>query len=187
MSPAYNHNNKQQTIFKMKNKLLTGVFALIALALLTWSFDSPKAPITAETAASMDALAVGEYLNYNYRKDTLTNAEVNTLNVGRRDNSIWNTVTTPANMLSLYTYDVKVLPLSLSGTMSVKVVLDASNTTSGTISDWCAIDSLTGTTAARVLQLRGTDATANRYRLRVIGSGTQSSTYQIWTAWKKKN
>jgi hypothetical protein len=170
----------------MQYKFIFGFTALLALAAFTWSFDAPAAPTVVE-AADSQAFAVGEYLNYNYRKDTITNAEVNTLNVGRRDNSIWNTVTTPANLLSLYTYDVKVLPLSLSGTLSVKVVLDASNTTSGTISDWTAIDSLTGTTAARVLQLRSTDATANRYRLRVIGSGTQSSTYQIWTTWKKRN
>jgi hypothetical protein len=170
----------------MKNKFIFGTLALLALAIFTWSFDAPTAPAVVE-AADSQAFAVGEYLNYNYRKDTLTNAEVNTLNVGRRDNSIWNTVTTPANLLSLYTYDINILPLSLSGTMSVKVVLDGANTTSGTISDWCAIDSITGTTAARVLQLRSTDATKNRYRLRVIGSGTQSSTYQIWSAWKKKN
>lgn len=170
----------------MKYKFIFGFVALLALAAFTWSFDAPTAPAVVE-AADSQAFAVGEYLNYNYRKDTLTNTETNTLNVGRRDNSIWNTVTTPANMLSLYTYDVKVLPLSLSGTLSVKVVLDASNTTSGTISDWTPIDSLTGTTAAKAFQLRGTDATANRYRIRVIGSGTQSSTYQIWTTWKKKN
>lgn len=171
----------------MKNKLIFGFIALLALAFASYSFDAPKAPISVESAASAEALAIGEYVTYNYRKDTITNAETNTLNIGRRDNSIWNTVTTPANLLSLYTYDIKVLPLSLSGTLSIKVVLDAANTTSGTISDWMAIDSLTGTTAAKVFNLRGTDATSNRYRLRVIGSGTQSSTYQIWTAWKKKN
>lgn len=171
----------------MKNKLIFGFIALIALAFTIFAFDAPKSPIAVESAASAEALAIGEYVTYNYRKDTITNAEINTLNIGRRDNSIWNTVTTPANLLSLYTYDIKVLPLSLSGTLSIKVVLDAANTTSGTISDWMAIDSLTGTTAAKVFNLRSTDATANRYRLRVIGSGTQSSTYQIWTAWKKKN
>lgn len=169
----------------MKNKLLIFGFLMALATIALFSFDLADA--TSVEAANAEVTSVGGYLNYNYRKDTLTNAEINTLNIGRRDNSIWNTVTTPANMLSLYTYDVKVLPLSLSGTMSVKVVLDASNTTSGTISDWCAIDSITGTTAAKVLQLRSTEATANRYRLRVIGSGTQSSTYQIWTAWKKLN
>lgn len=168
----------------MRSKYLLSLFAAIAVIVTLFSFDLPTKPAD---AAEVYAGATGGNVQFNYRKDTLTNAEANTLNVGSRDNSIWNTVTTPTNFMSLYTYDVKVLPLSLSGTLSVKVVLDASNTSSGTINDWCAIDSITGTTSARVLQLRSTDATAIKYRLRVIGAGTQSSTYQIWTNWKKKN
>lgn len=165
----------------MKQKLFfVGVIALSAVFAL---FSFTDTTVNNSEYSS----GVGEYLSYDYRKDTLTNAGTATINVGRRDNTVWNTVTTPATLLSLYAYDIKVLPRSLSGTMSVKVVLDASNTRSGTISDWTAIDSLTGTTAGRVLQLRSTDATAARYRLRVIGSGTQSSTYQIWSLWKRKN
>lgn len=167
---------------------------LLALVVAMASWDNGNSvdkiadgTINFADANSIDWAGVGDYATFDYRKDTITDAETNTLNIGKRDNSIWNTVTTPTNFLSLYTYDIKVRPVTLSGTLSQKVVLDASNMRSGTSTEWCAIDSLTGTTSNRTLQIMGTDGTASRYRLRVIGSGTQSSTYQIWTIWKKKN
>lgn len=164
----------------MKKALfLIPFFALLFFGVFS-AFDRP------DSEASF-AGAPGSAIGFDYRKDTLTNAGTATINIGTRDNAIWNTVTTPTTFLSLYTRDVKVRPLSLSGTISVKVVLDASNMRSGTSTDWIAIDSITGTTAGRVLQLANTEATATRYRLRIIGAGTQSSTYQIWTTWKRKN
>ena len=169
------------------------LFALV-LALSSWGDASPSKTMQAEMGsdgvvktAANEYFAVGDYSVFDYRKDTITNAETNNLFVGRRDNSVWNTVTTPTNFLSLYSYDIKVRPLSLSGTQSVKVVLDASNMRSGTSTDWVAIDSTTATVSDKCFQLRSTDATASRYRIRVIGSGTQSSTYQIWSVFKKKN
>jgi len=177
----------------MKNKFLfSALFALCALAFvgISSAFDKPETAPTTEHAVYAEEFAgpSGVSVSFDYRKDTLTNAEANTLNIGARDNSIWNTVTTPVTFGSLYTYNIQCIPLNLSGTISVKMVLDASNkSTPGTSTDWCAIDSITGTTAGRVLQLSGTEAKASRYRLRVIGAGTQSSTYEISTRWKKKN
>lgn len=170
----------------MKHKILFIAIACFVSVSLFSAFknDAEKTP---ETAAEYEAAGIGGYTVFDYRKDTLTNAGTATINIGKRDNSVWNTVTTPTNFLSLYTYDIKVRPVSLSGTQSVKVVLDASNMRSGTSTDWTAIDSTTATVSTKVFQLRSTEATASRYRLRVIGSGTQSSTYQIWTLWKKKN
>ena len=171
----------------MKNKyLILSLFAVLAIGIFSAFNRNADLPNTPEMAAEY-AAGVGEYSVFDYRMDTLTNANTATINIGRRDNSVWNTVTTPTNFLSLYTYDIKCRPVSLSGTISVKLVLDASNMRSGTSTDWCAIDSITGTTSARVLQLRSTDATATRYRIRVIGAGTQSSQYTIRTTWKKKN
>ena len=165
------------------------LFAII-IALASW--EAPTSTYEGENegvvkSADNQYFAVGDYNVFDYRIDTLTNAETNNLFIGRRDNSVWNTVSTPTNFLSLYTYDIKVLPVSLSGTQSVKVVLDASNMRSGTSTDWCAIDSSTATVSTKVFQLRSTEATANRYRLRVIGSGTQSSTYTIRAVFKKTN
>jgi len=162
----------------MKNKLLFALFALIASVAVLSAFDKPE--------DSAPPPPIGGYAPFNYRLDTLTNAETNILDIGNRDNSVWNTVTNPSYFLSLYTCDVKLKAASLSGTLSVKLALDGSNSTSGTPSGWVGLDSIT-TTAATTVQLRTTDATATRYRLRVISTGTQSSTYQIWTFWKKKN
>lgn len=176
----------------MKHSYKLLLFLVAAIGVMAFAAFAPPDRLATAAPETIDAIDyapagdVGKAISFNYRKDTLTNAELDTMNVGNRDNSTWNTVTTPVNFLSLYTYDIKLLPASLSGTMSVKMVLDASNTKTGTSVDWLAIDSLTATTA-KVLQLRSTDATAYRYRLRVIGSGTQSSTYTITTAWKKKN
>lgn len=178
-----------------KYLLFLPVFAII-VALSSW-YDGQTTAKTADGIATgainyadadaPDFSGTGDYATFDYRKDTLTNAGTANLFIGRRDNTVWNTVTTPTNFLSLYSYDIKVRPVSLSGTQSVKVVLDASNTRTGTSTDWTAIDSTTATVSAKVFQLRSTDATAARYRLRIIGAGTQSSTYQIWSIWKKRN
>jgi len=169
----------------MKNKfLLLLLLPLLALVATLSSFD--KAETATENAEMEAAAGVGEYSQFNYRLDTLTNTESNTLTIGRRDNSVWNTVTNPTNFLSLYTFDVKVKTASLSGTHSVKVVLDGANVTNGTSTGWVGLDSLT-TTAQNTIQLRTTDATATRYRLRISGTGTMSSTYQVWMFCKKKN
>ena len=97
-----------------------------------------------------------------------------------------NTVSTPTNFLSLYTYDITIVRASLSGTHNVKVYLDKSDDRDGTSTDWFTIDS-TSTTTATTAMLRSTDATGARYRLRISGTGTQSSTFTIWSIWKKKN
>lgn len=170
----------------MKNKIALWLFCLplIALGFALSSFDGGDA--AAENSEIQASSGVGQYSAFNFRVDTLTNAEVNILTIGRRDNSTWNTVTNPTNFLSLYTFDVKVRTASLSGTHSVKVVLDGSNVTSGVSNGWVGLDSLT-TTSSNTIQLKTTDATATRYRLRVSGTGTMSSTYLIWCFAKKKN
>lgn len=172
----------------MKNKLhiFFGISAVFVLAMCLSSFGDGNNSEATDAVENMEASGVGGYAQFNYRLDTLTNAETNILTIGRRDNSVWNTVTNPTNFLSLYTLDVKVKTASLSGTHSVKVALDACDVTSGTSSGWVGIDSIT-TTAVNSVQLRTTDATATRYRIRVIGSGTMSSTYQVWAFFKKKN
>jgi hypothetical protein len=170
----------------MKNKIALWLFCLplIALGLALSSFDGGTT--TSESSEIQASSGVGQYSAFNFRLDTLTNTEANILTVGRRDNSIWNTVTNPTNFLSLYTFDVKVRTASISGTHSVKVVLDGSNVTSGVSNGWVGLDSLT-TTTSNTIQLRTNDATATRYRLRVSGTGTMVSTYQIWCFAKKKN
>lgn len=148
--------------------------------------DATEAAAEATTPEAVYDKSVGDYATFDYRKDTITNAAKDTLFVGNRASSAWNTVTTPASFLSLYTYDISIVRASLSGTHNVKVYLDKSDMRSGTSTDWQVIDSTSATTATNAT-IRGTDATAARYRLRISGTGTQSSTYQIWSIWKKKN
>ena len=192
----------------MKNKLFfmaLGAFLLLGLVGLASAFNAGATTTDAtETAATKTSTteaaattteagaetifdkSVGEYATFDYRKDTITNAAKDTLFVGNRASSAWNTVTTPANFLSLYTYDISIVRASLSGTHNQKVYLDKSDMRSGTSTDWQVIDS-TSTTTATNATIRGTDATGARYRLRISGTGSQSSTYQIWSIWKKKN
>lgn len=162
-----------------------GLFVVVCMAALAMSFKN-DATATAEAPESLGPTAVKAYAIFNYRKDTIANAAKDTLFVGNRTNSAWNTVTTPTNFLSLYTYDISVVRANLSGTTNLKVYLDKSCAISGTSTDWQVIDSVATTTATTGM-MRGTDATGARYRLRISGTGTQSSTYQIWSIWKKKN
>jgi hypothetical protein len=185
----------------MKSKFLYMLLGAALFVGLASAFAFDKSPDTAtksgpgptgieavsiaEEAADM-APAAGDYAIFEYRKDTITNAAKDTLFVGRRTNTAWNTVSTPTNFLSLFTYDISIVRASLSGTHNVKVYLDKSDITSGTSTDWQVIDSTSATTATNAT-IRGTDATGARYRLRISGTGSQSSTYQIWSIWKKKN
>lgn len=188
----------------MKSKflyMLLGALLFVGVA-STLAFDDPTDPIAATSNATpaeaaeagtapaatetVSDWAPADYAVFEYRKDTITNAAKDTLFIGRRTNSAWNTVASPTNFLSLYTYDISIARASLSGTHNVKAYLDKSCMTSGTSTDWQAIDS-TSTTTATLATMRGTDATGTRYRLRISGTGTQSSTYQIWTIWKRKN
>jgi len=163
----------------MRNKLLFIMFGGLLFAGFTalFAFDNP---------AEDEPQGTGGYVAFDYRKDTIANAAKDTLLIGNRASSATNTVTTPTNFLSLYTYDISVVRANLSGTTNLKVYLDRSCARSGTSTDWVLIDSAATTTATNAI-VRGTDATGARYRLRISGTGTQSSTYQIWTIWKKKN
>ncbi len=163
----------------MKNKflyMLLGIFTAFGIA-ASYAFDKPM---------ESEFESTGGNAQFDYRKDTITNAAKDTLFIGKRSNTIWNTVSTPTNFLSLYTYDITIVRASLSGTHNVKVYLDKSDDRDGTSTDWFPIDS-TSTTTATTAMLRSTDATGARYRLRISGTGTQSSTYTIWSIWKKKN
>ncbi len=189
----------------MKNRflyMLLGAALFVGLAsTFAFNFASNPDPVeasaaptetenvgTAEYSATETMLAKspGDYAKFDYRKDTITNAAKDTLFVGNRTSTAWNTVASPTNFLSLYTYDIAIVRASLSGTHNVKVYLDKSCTASGTSTDWQLIDSTSATTATTAT-IRGTDATGARYRLRISGTGTQSSTYQIWSIWKRKN
>lgn len=166
----------------MKHKILFLIFGLIGLFAVGSAFDSPNAPDAAQSEA---AFAVGDNNSYHFRLDTITNAEIDTIPLGKPNAN--NIVASPVNFMSLFTYDIAILRTSISGTHNVKVYLDRSLTSaSGTALDWFTIDSTSATTATPAI-MRSTDATGAKYRLRIKGTGTQSSSYRIWSLWKKKN
>ena len=101
---------------------------------------------------------------YAWTADTITNTEKDTLAV-------------PVNLLSNYQIQVQSVRTSLSGTHNVKLYLDESNLISGT-TDWRVIDS-TSTTTATIGAIRQAVTYGVRYRVRVSGTGTQSSRYAM--------
>lgn len=145
----------------MKHKFLIAAFAFFGALVLFSAFDNGD-------------FAPGSYYSKAVTQDTLTDAEKDTIAV-------------PANILSLYTYDIQPVVTQLSGTAAVKVYLDQSAKASGN-TDWFCIDSSASlTNAAPRGILDGTDLLGYRYRLRFSGSGTQSTVYNCSYLLKKKN
>jgi hypothetical protein len=136
----------------MKNKFFLGLLAAIG-ALFLFSFESEK-----------QAFAPTTPYRYTWTADTITNAEIDTVSV-------------PASFLSNYQFQIQAVRTSLSGTHNVKLYLDESNLTSG-ITDWRVIDS-TSTTTATIGAIRQSVSYGLRYRVRVKGTGTQSSRYAM--------
>lgn len=96
--------------------------------------------------------------------DTITNAEKDTLAI-------------PGTYITNYQINVSAVRTSISGTHNVKIYLDESGTSTGN-TDWRVIDSTSATTAT-VGVIRQDKMYARRFRLRVSGTGTQSSRYKI--------
>lgn len=101
---------------------------------------------------------------YSVAADTITNTEN-------------DTITIPAKFKTNYQINVSVVRTSLSGTHNVKLYLDESNLLTGT-TDWRVIDS-TSTTSATVATIRQSVLYGLRYRVRVSGTGSQSSRYKL--------
>jgi len=124
------------------------------------------------TAFNGEKFAGPSTYRYAFTADTITNAEKDTLSF-------------PVNLLSNFQLNVSTVRTSLSGTHNVKVYLDESNLTTGT-TDWRVIDS-TSTTTATVATIRQATIYGVRYRLRVSGTGTQSSRYTLQLTAKPVN
>lgn len=168
----------------MKNQKLALFLGLLSFALcLAYSFAGPPKPPdlppTTATAAFLPANnGMAQVLDYSspapYRYST----------TGATLNAEKDTVTLPEKFLSLYSGHFVIERTSLTGTHSVKVVLDESNATTGT-TNWIPIDSV-ATTTATLGRISRTELLGVRYRLRLIGAGTQTSTYGVTVTCKKK-
>jgi hypothetical protein len=186
----------------MKNtifKITFGVFIACLLALALQSFSPSKTMekeaeiVKVETVetdfgkAEMFFAGVGGYVRTNYRQDTITNAELDTIGlVARNSTTLANALASYTPFLSLYTLNLKINRVNATGTTSIKLYLDESATATPTAGGWVTIDSTT-TTAAGVGIINRTDLLGEVYRLRVKGAGTQSTYYTITGLHKKKN
>jgi len=157
---------------------LIGPLALCAL-FAAISFDRP--------ASQKDALAVRfdendkpEYYDFGTPKaiyktwalDTITNTEKDTLSL-------------PAILESQYQYSIQARVLRISGTKNVKFVLDQTNATGSTV--WMPVDSVSAAspdTLKTVFLMKGANVWGNKHRIRVVGTGTQSTSYQVTALYK---
>lgn len=103
--------------------------------------------------------------------DTITNTEVDTLLI-------------PARLISKWTGLYHVQTTQLSGTQAIAVDLYQSASTGGT--DWVLVDTCADLSGSTDLD-KITDATVEgfRQRLRLTGSGTQSTRYTVYATFKK--
>lgn len=158
----------------MKNYILASIFAIIGLSALGL-VASAFGPMEESEARAIDKMGQvygppsGAFYFKLFPADTITNAEKDTL--------------TLPNFQSNFQLQVAATRTSLSGTHNVKVYLDESNYLSGT-DNWRVIDS-TSTTTATLSHVRQSVTYSPRYRLRVSGTGTQSSRYIISVTGKR--
>lgn len=105
--------------------------------------------------------------------DTLTNAETITLSLS-------------SILESAYQYSVQAyVPASISGTKSIKFVVDQTNATGSTV--WMPVDSVTATGAGTVFLIKNANVWGNKHRIRCVGSGTQSTPFQVTALYKRTN
>ena len=173
----------------MKNWQFNTLFLALVMCLLGAVMQSAGNRETSQERAEMEALganSVGGYFRTNYRLDTITNTEIDTIGVlSRNSTTANNALASYTPFLSLYAYDLTVNRTSLTGTANVKVYLDKSTTTAPTATAWMVIDSTT--TTSGVGQIKISEMTGEIYRLRVKGTGTQSTSYKLNGLAKKKN
>ena len=186
---------KNNTVFKF---LFAGFIACL-LGLALQSFAPFKAAekeaevvkvenVTGENGeAAKMYWAVGGYYRTNYRLDTITNAEQDTFGlVSRTSTTAANALASYSPFLSLYSLNLKIRRTNISGTTSVKMYLDESVTTTPTATGWVTVDSTT-TTGATVGIINRSELLGEIYRIRIVGAGTQSSSYLVQGIAKKKN
>lgn len=186
----------------MKNtifKITFGVFVACLLALALQSFSPSKAVekeaeiVKVETIESEAGeksqlyFAVGGYVRTNYKQDTITSGEKDTIGlVSRTSTTQANALASYTPFLSLYTLDLNIVKTNLSGTTTVAMYLDKSSTTVPTATGWIFVDSTTTATAGAA-KIALTQLPGEIYRIRVSGRGTQSTIYKIDGLAKKLN
>lgn len=138
----------------MKNIILTFLTAA-AFVLLMSAGENYESELTNATTNTV-----------NFRLDTITNSEIDTLELS-------------ATYLSNYEGSVGAVITNISGTSSLTIVVDE-GFTHGNATRWkLGQDTITTTSAATTALVDFGRLAGTKYRIRVIGAGTQSTSYRI--------
>lgn len=147
----------------MRNYIL-GAFLLFCIGAL--SFAGKPEAVDSANFAPPSAL-----LTKTWAKDTITNAANDTL-------------TLPWVLQSRYTGALQITRTSISGTINLSVVIQASVTGASSADvTWVTVATSAGTGATNEI-LTLAEAYGQRYRVIVDGTGTQSSSYRL--SWLSK-
>lgn len=131
--------------------------------------------------------AVGGYVRTNYKQDTITDTEADTIGlVSRTSTTAANALASYTPFISLYTLDLNIVKTNRTGTTTVAMYLDKSSTKVPTAAGWQLVDS-TSTAVVGAHQISLTQLRGEIYRIRVKGRGTQSTIYNIEGMAKKLN
>ena len=162
----------------MKNKIAIGLLSVIGLFMLglVASAFGPSSETKMrddqgnELTVNAFGPSAGAYYHVNFPLDTINDAEVD--------------YKTLPNFLSNFQICTTLeAPAAVSGTRSLKLVLEENNDVSAAF--WRPIDSLTLTTGYGLLTLRKSVAECPRYRIRVNGSGSEVAPYTVRLTAKK--
>lgn len=157
----------------MRNNINILVFSLAALLALVaiFAFGTKET----EQKQMADAMRKAEFGNLlagmkstpvNFRKDTITNANNDTLIVA-------------PTVASAHQYAFQVQTIRLSGTQNIKFVLEQQVAISG--GRWMRVDSTTatGVTGTNYWLMKNANTWGQKYRIIADGTGTQSTAYQV--------
>lgn len=143
---------------------------------VAFSFDRAPVPVEIDEngVAYYDQGAGNSGAIYKpWTKDTITNAGSDVL-------------TLPNVLSSPYQYAFQIRMTNISGTRNVKFYLEQTAATGST--RWMKVDSaITSGSAINDYLMRGANTYGNKLRISVVGSGTQSTAYQVDGLLKKTN
>ena len=138
-------------------------FILLSAFVALCAFSVATTPNATEALGLNDRTTVSS----SWAVDTITNTEVDTLTIG-------------TNFLTNYEGFVGVVITNLSGTSSLTIVVDEGWVDhTGTLRWDLGQDTITTTSAAATVGVDIGRLAGTRYRIRVTGAGTQSTTYRL--------
>jgi hypothetical protein len=155
----------------MKNVLLIFCLALVASLFLFNAETKPGEILTAELQNRTATTYIYPSASGVFA-DTITNTEADTILI-------------PVSFASPFTYSWYFQGTSLSGTMNIACVVQESNQTSPSATDWVTLASTTVNAGAPIGRQVASMVYGARQRVIITGTGTQSTRYRFNARYKK--